>query len=232
MAAFIILGVAAMLIAYTIISDRGKDSPADSSMLEIQHFGDNYESRKQNVSAITQSVNEKYREELRAKLQKEADEAIKSGKIKDPDIINQVVEIIDIHEKDNTVWDVRSYDSDTTQSACNVTYGLLIRTKRPVTTDDMRIIDNNEVHIVLNRGYYSSSLPYAEVCNNLIYNNARRYLYKFLEGRISEKQLDGIFDELLASDNDAEIIENHGGVDYNFEYDAFTKEIHVTILWG
>lgn len=194
----------------------------------VQRFGDDYSTLKHNISAHIESINQKYGEELKQQRQKDANEIL-SNNIDESEAINEVLEVIDIYEKQNTLWDGESNAGDETHSACEVTYGFSVSIKKPKVLPDGNTVESNEVYIIIQRGFFGAVLSYAEACNTIIYNNAKRQLYKFLDGKISARKLDKIFDELLASIQDTEIIKKHKGINYKFEYFVLPQEIRVAI---
>ena len=216
MAAFIVLGIAAMLIAYTIISDRGKDSPADSNTLKIQYFGKNYESCRQEISALIQSINERYGEEFNRLFLEELTEASESDTLDEPIPIGVFRDIIENYNSTNTSWD-DDFKVNDGWSRCRVAPGLVIDVEEPMVISDTEITDSGRIEITINSGDYGPKVPNARIYNKIIYNNAERYLCKFFEGIIEENQLQDALKEAFNTQDARQITLNINGRNYNLQ---------------
>lgn len=231
----ILVGIAMIFVIKTVHFKNDTEiteAYENSGVPGIEQYVRNYEVRKQNISAKIQNLNRQYAQTLKNELDKEVQDILQNTTLEQPEMLNTVLAQIEQYQSNNVFWDKNLPIDIDSWSMCRLTRGLTLNLLKPKTSPDIERIKQEKLEIILEYNSFGPAIPDAQIYNTIVFNNAQRYLYKFFEGRIGEKDLDDIFSRLLNSkDSSSFLSKTYNGVDYNFEYSGYSKELRIIFKW-
>lgn len=237
-----VIGFAAIFTVFTIAYFKKVEIQGGSK--EAGNYVEEFEDRKRDISSHIKKINGS---KLVQQAKEDIERAIQDGRVKNEAIVRKLADEIENYSENDTGWK-ENPEFDPWWSKYRVTKGFTVNLPNAKVSEDMETVAEGKVHILLEFGYYGPKESEAEVRNEILYNNIRRYMYEFFRGRISVDEIDRIIDEvrnvkdpqkaeLIRNYNgeriieDAVIVRNYGGKEYIFEYEYLPQIMRIIFAW-